>query len=296
MNETSLKDVKDIEVEQVVGEYHFECAPFLRIKQMHLIRLNPLYKKALAKNVTDIFRDDILFRITNQDQSIISYYGETGSGKSMAAVRTGEMIVEECNSKVHVCFLAEEVNQAIKSDVSGRNDVVMLDERVQEFGVGSGRQLAQLGNIEATLRKLQLHFFYVAPELFQHLHKAVIQMWDIDRENETSRGILQGTELYNPTPFGYVLFQLPSKELLKEYDLKKDKFLEKSRARSYDDREALYSKYAKEIGELPYFEQAKSDSVKLEIVKENVPEQLAMMEYKSILAKIKLGKLKESVE
>jgi len=294
----SGEEQSQYDVEQVVDKYHFQCAPFLRERQLRLIKINPEYRHALKIEKTDIYRADIVYRMTHHDNVIISYYGETGSGKSLAATRTGEEIkaiakeLMDVENKVWICFLAQSVLDAVDNCES--HDVILLDERVPEFGYGAGREVAQLGNIEATIRKRQIHLLYVYPERQRHFHKMVVQMWDIDEGNEVSRGILEdpASFTYLSVPYGYVLFNKPSLELITEYNEKKDDFLRKTKSRDFSEREDMQRRYAEEIIKIPIFHVAKG-AERLEIVKRHIKEQLTIAEYKSILAKAKLQLLEE---
>ena len=273
-------------------KHKFECAPFLRLKQEELIKSDYFYKKALKTDLTKkYYIDDIMYRCNHEDNVIISKYGETGSGKSEASLATAWLIAKTFNSKIYICFLAEEVFEALKK--CKRHDVVLLDEWTpkSQFGVGSGREYAQLAQIEDTIRKRQIHLMYCAPNLYHHQHKMVIRMWDISRTTNTSRGIMENDEGH---PYGYVLFGRAPEKLRKEYEIAKETFLDKIQAMDFG-REENTDKWVDKIIHSDEWMNAIQNKAKkavlIEIIKDMTP-QLTTREYEIILARIELRKLK----
>ena len=282
-----------------VTKHKFECAPLLRLKQEKLVASNYFYKKALKTDLTKSYLDDVLYRCNHKDNNIISIYGETGSGKSLAAIATAYFITKTFNSKFYACFIADEVFDAIrkcKEDKDkGKHNVILLDEWVKQFGVGTGREFAQLGNIEETIRKRQIHLLYCAPEIFKHLHKTIVQMWDISETTDTSRGILEDKTEY---PYGYILFSKPPSSLTDPYDIAKDAFLDKVQEMDFGKQENI-DKWIDIIIKSDDWLHAVSAGAKkgvlIEVIKDLTP-QLTTKEYEIIMSRIKLKQMKEERE
>jgi len=169
-----------------------------------------------------------------QDHVVIFIYGQQGLGKSSVAIE----ILEEMNifSVDNIGFSNDEVMEIVKSKKA--STIVMRDESIDIFGVGSRRMEATIGNTIETCRKAGLSFLFLRPTYERiagcHFVLEVIQRNNIRRITHCALRDIETNYC-----IGFVLFNIKKteseettelikhKELWASYIAKKDTFIER---------------------------------------------------------------------
>lgn len=181
---------------------------------------------------------DMRWRNEHEGNVIASVYGMPGTGKSALGIAYCETL-QRFNGRP---FTVERI-KCSNDDLAGllkkskKGDAHMKDENPSEWGEGSGRAAGEVRNIEEAIRKQQKHFVFVSPELqTYHLHHYIFETWGIDFKLDLIKALVYIPSNLN-IPLGYVVFKFPKKKLWKEYNVMKDKFLEKVENRTTNKKE-----------------------------------------------------------
>lgn len=240
---------------KVRSKYNFISTPLTDINHQLKLKTDVNLKTALTKNVTKLFLSEIQVRIKLQKNMIISIFGETGSGKSYAGMRIGELISYftynifrksvpfEHDKDVHF-GITPFLRRIHELGDNTWNKTEILDEQFVTYGIGSTREQTDLLTLEAVVRKKQLHFIYISPELYEHIHHYILEPWDIDYQNNLSRLILYDRTRF---PLGFILLNKPDDDGLKKYSVKKDTFINTILKGQIQDRYSLLNDIAMEF-------------------------------------------------
>lgn len=258
-----------------VSKCNFISTPLTDINHQLKLKSDSHLKVALTKNLTQLFISELQVRIKLQKNVIMSIYGETGSGKSYAGMRIGELISNitlltfnkripfEHDNDVHF-GITPFLQRIHELGENTWNKCEILDEQFVTYGVGSTREQTDLLTLEAVVRKKQLHFIYISPELYEHIHHYLIEPWDIDYNNNLSRCILYDRMRF---PLGFILLSKPDKEGLKKYSIKKDSFIDTILKGQLKDRYSMIEEISREFIKIPEFVEGKKDLRRLLVMK-----------------------------
>jgi len=169
-------------------------------------------------------------RMKTQKNAIISVIGKTGYGKSFAAIYLGMYLSKMYGMKFdasHIFFTCADLVERLKTAKDG--ETFMQDEQVglERIGEGSMSEKLALDSIEATVRVRQINLIFCSPELRSHVNHWVIEAQRIDDKKKTCRHAICSVRNDTLHPFGRIYTGCPNDaELLKEYDKRKQAFID----------------------------------------------------------------------
>jgi len=208
--------------------------------------------EALAErnNLTRLFLDDVKFRMCRKKNYVISFFGDTGIGKSTIAQyiakythdfvlsdycknSKGEKIVDLIEEKygdkpkfdeTNIVFDAAEFNSRLKDSLP--METFIYDEHSDKpVGTGSNREKMDKERIIKRVRALQQNFIFCDPLIDEskvgQLHLYKLNAWDIDYEQQLNRTLIQAKNSYEQyVYFGHMITKQYEHE---NYDKKKMK-------------------------------------------------------------------------
>ncbi len=204
--------------------YNFKQLPVQEDSWNNKIQQNPEIDLILRKNYNMRMLQEIRGRIIKRN-IIVSFRGETGSTKSWSGCSFAEIISYLTKNKYNPRFTFYDIDELLDNlSKFKKHDIITLDEQIDNFGVGSGRMLSELKNVEETVRKKQFHFIFISPTIRTHLHHFILETFALDEKNGISKLIV-----YTPEKLilGYITLRKPRKENTKIIEERKDKFLKR---------------------------------------------------------------------
>jgi len=171
-----------------------------------------------------------------EDHVVIFIYGQQGLGKSSVAIE----ILEELGifTVDNIGFSNDEVMEAVR--LKKASTVIMRDESIDVFGVGSRRMEATIGNTIETCRKAGLSFLFLRPT-YEHIDGVHFVLEVLQRNNARRITHCALRDLETNYCIGFVLFNIKEtnntetpelikhKKLWDEYIEKKNIFIDKIR-------------------------------------------------------------------
>ena len=230
--------------------FEFTHSPI--INKIHLLQIdfNIYLKQAMQRDLTDIFIQDLDFRVNNERNLDLVIHGETGSGKSRLAMTVYHELfkrAKKINPKLkftaqNVCFTRTE--WLTRSEQLTRGDTLLFDEDDQsKIGTGSLRQITEQERIEKTLRQSQYNFLFCSPIVEQHVEHYILQAFDMDFDKELNRAVVMKRDMTGMIlPYGHVILKRFEVE---GYEEKKKQFRKTVQARTVSDRFREYDDTAK---------------------------------------------------
>jgi hypothetical protein len=165
---------------------------------------------------------------------LFAFAGGLVTHNSMAAIALC-CFLDPTFSAEHIYFGYDELVYARHTLKPGT--AVLVDEQSETFGLDSHRINVILSNLKEQLRKKQIHFIFCAPTLYPEYQSSmyVFETIFIDYETQECFAAMKTRDLLT---LGHVRIPYPGKkledgstlasvELMKEYQAKKDKHLEK---------------------------------------------------------------------
>ncbi len=221
----------------------FEMSPLMESNKREELAENLPLAKADRKKISWLFIEDLKKRSDPRSPNnvIISIWGPTGSGKSWSALYIAYFISGLTGGKVYTGFSVDEILGLLKKTRPG--DVILMDEQVDTFGPGSGSEAARLRNAEETMRKAGVSFIYCSPEARSHQHHFVLRTWGICPSRGRSKLLV--SDASSKRHLGYIITGKPPKDVVNEYEKRKDDFLKKVKAGNSMTKSP--NEYAKEL-------------------------------------------------
>ena len=280
---------------------------FDKLKLEERARIDSYFRENFQKDLTDTIIQKLKFQEENEQNIIIDCYGEPGSGKSYTAIYLAWLMAKIGKKKFTadtIFFRLDDINAYLPNLEWGSK--IVVDERVPVFGTGAKRLDQQYILMMETLRKKQVSFFIVAPlpRAVEYAHFLVhsLRLTDFKTLNiveiQTNEfDCLGHMVILNPAKF--------DKNLIEEYERKKDAFLESVRLAKKED---YLSAYTNEVMNSEEFLRAesifKSESIEkkrkfrgipkgilLEIINAKFPELRRNIEAKTISEQIRQRKI-----
>lgn len=211
-------------------------------KLMDYLRNNQSSRRIFRIDFSKAFFDDLNDRRDNKIEShiILTGWGFTGSFKSSLLIQIGKIMDKHFASQ-KIAFTNQELLDIVESQHT--KGFVLRDELTTEFGVGSGRQQAFLQIQAETLRKSQISFGYVSPELkpigTEHyfLHTIGHNRFAINDEGIPTEPVYVLFGVVNPPTRNYLggaILEIEwNNKIWKEYNHKKDLFMRMVRERQF---------------------------------------------------------------
>jgi len=256
-------------------------------------KLSPIEEEEKLRNASDktiqlysrrkangLIINDLMQRVKHGRNAIISIYGPTGSGKSYSGIQIANIIQKLYKKQFNtnnICYSSDELMKAARE--AKQQDTLLFDEQSigGGFGSGSGRSISELQMLEETIRKKQINLIFISPELKTHNHNFILRTWGINRERKRSKLIVS-------TPkndiLGYIIVKMPPKQIIKEYEIKKDNFLNNFLEGKYGSRG--HKEMAESVIKHPKWQIAKTIRAKKALVQMIYP-NLSLSEVDTVL-------------
>lgn len=230
--------------------FEFTHSPI--INKIHLLQIefNIFLKQAMRRDLTDIFLQDLDFRVDNERNLDLVIHGETGSGKSRLAMTVSWEIYKRAKkinpalkyNADNICFTRTE--WLSQSEKLIRGDTLIFDEDDQsKIGTGSLRQITEQERIEKTLRQSQFNFIFCSPLVEQHVEHYILQAFDMDFSKKLNRAVIMKRDLAGMImPYGHIILRKHEPE---GYEAKKKKFRAAVQNRKVSDRFQEYDNVAR---------------------------------------------------
>lgn len=185
-------------------------------------------------NLTIPFIKDIQYRAIGENHFIIEFLGETGTGKSIAAILIFLKVLGYKTFTVdHVCFERKELIQKVKDNFD-KNSGYLLDEQTVGVGIGSDRELLEQQNLEEITRKAGLNIGFCSPTERTHgtAHYRLLYIKKDKKKRISFFGILRNMGNMRYIPIGYIVIKIPEEtgefgRFWREYNINKDRFIQK---------------------------------------------------------------------
>lgn len=193
--------------------------PQLSLEQQAFARdmKSPRYRIAFRNNLTRSFRKQPYLNRKGRLNWIISVYGKTGSGKSIAMWYLCDLNAKAYETEFtaeHVHFDLFNFQQSLEK--SGPGDMLVLDEQVEVFGEGSIQMQRAINNIEMTVREGEVSMGYVGPDLRLHSHHYILlprlKLWEMPQYKNHMKvfnWVFDGLKSGPNHPIGFVITGLP---------------------------------------------------------------------------------------
>ena len=230
--------------------FQFTHSPI--INKIHLLQIefNLYLKQAMQRDLTDIFLQDLDFRVANERNLDLVIHGETGSGKSRLAMTVYWEIwnrAKKLNKKLrfdsdNICFTRTEWLE--RSEKLTRGGTLIFDEDDQsKIGTGSLRQITEQERIEKTLRQSQFNFLFCSPLVEQHVEHYILQAFDMDFSKSLNRAVVMKRDMTGMIlPYGHIMLK---KHEIEGYEDKKKEFRKTVQDRKVSDRFKEYDDTAR---------------------------------------------------
>ena len=206
------------------------------------------YSDALKKDQTKKIVEEFKMIAINPMNLIISIEGPQGSGKSWQVQFLAEKLEELGNLRYdidNVRFSVTDMNKRVQE--VKRRSILILDEQVLAYGLGTGTERSTLLNIERTIRKNKLCLFFLAPDFIRHIFHYHLEVWEmgsnrpwdfsipLSNQWKYTKSIIFDRKLH---PFGYIITSKPTKiKFLTEYEKRKNEFITRLLEERIENRE-----------------------------------------------------------
>lgn len=266
-----------------------------RAKLMDYLHANPSSRRLLKNDFSQPFFDDLAKRRDSKIEShiIMTGWGFTGSFKSSLFIELFS-IMDKYFSAEKIAFTNQELLDLVEHQ--HKKGSIVRDEISQEFGVGSGRQQAFLQIQAETLRKSQISFGYLSPELkpigTEHyfIHTIGHNDFKMNDEGKPTEPVYVLFGVVNPSTRNYLggaIIEINwDNKIWKGYSKKKDEFMFQVRQRDF--AKQSMDKLAKEVMKDPLSKYAKSKHEWLVIIQKTHP-SLTTEEAEMCFAMIKMN-------
>lgn len=279
--------------------FQFTHSPLINAIHLIQIDMNMYLRSAMQRDLTDVFRQDLDFRVENERNLDIMIPGETGSGKSRVAMsiyyelhKRGKKLNPKLKFTVdNVCFTRNEwISQ---NERLSRGDTLIFDEDDQSrVGTGSLRQLDEQERIEKTLRQSQFNYLFCSPLIQQHVDHYILKAFVMDFARRLNRVVvMKRDETGFVLPYGFIILE---KHELEGYDEKKALFRKSVQERTVNDRFKEYDGVAQTLIERLHINKLKKRTQK-SLIQRYFP-RFVEEEVKEIMTSIELIEEKVSLD
>ena len=255
--------------------------------------LNPYQKFyedfALKKenNLTKIFEADLKYRLIKPKKKdkrpqrnlvleIFSSTAKTGSGKSTIGITCGLMGSElngvEFTAENNIHFTIPLMKESIKKNHEIGSIHLLDEQRASErYGIGSSQYLSKISDLTQICRKYGLSFFRIIPNEnrinIQNPPHYRFDSWSINAEKQENLILLQDSQLRYR---GHIILKRKgTKKLWKNYEAKKDEFIEATlTTESIDSRKDIFKKMIKKLSDDESFKIAKNKGERIYVFTE----------------------------
>ena len=224
-----------------------------KAKLMDYLRNNPSSRRIFKTDFTKPFFDDLAKRRDSKIEShaVLTGWGFTGTYKSSLFIHIAQLM-DRYFSAEKIAFTNQELLDLVEHQHT--KGFILKDEATKEFGIGSGRQEAFLQTQAETLRKSQISFGHISPELkeigTEHylIHTIGHNDFKSDDDGNPVEPVYILFGVVNPSTHNYLggaIVQIEwGNKVWNEYDKKKDDFMRRVRERQFakQDMESLTKK------------------------------------------------------
>jgi len=135
-----------------------------KAKLVDYLRNNPSSRRIFRTDFTQPFFDDLARRRDSKIEShcVLTGWGFTGTYKSSLFIHIAQFMDKNFSAE-KIAFTNQELLDLVEHQHT--KGFILRDEQTREMGTGSGRQESFLQMQAETLRKSQISFGYISPEL-----------------------------------------------------------------------------------------------------------------------------------
>jgi hypothetical protein len=181
-------------------------------------------------NLTDAFLKSLAMRIMNKSNLVLVFSGKPNSGKSEGGQSVAFKWVKYFKAiynnlpRIHIAFSVANFDKILPKMKIG--DIAIRDESPKLSGQGAYNLKAQLDNVTKIVRKKQISFVFVSPEVI----KAKVVNYYLEAcgkcyERRETRFVVYNSDL---VPLGHVILKLHSNNKFREeYEKIKDENIDK---------------------------------------------------------------------
>jgi len=215
---------------------NYDLPPAANMQLQQKLKKEDEFRETFRICLNEIFYKDIEYRINHNMNIILSILGFPGSGKSHAGIYIAKYIsskagVDFPNDARNIVFNYQEFLNAVKES-KPKETFVQDEQRVLDVGLGSRALAEEIRDIERIIRKRQNNMIYIAPTLESHLHFGILEPIGINYEHKIARLMFYDNK---QIPRGKIYTREPNPEIIKYYEEKKNRFIEKIVHRSMGD-------------------------------------------------------------
>lgn len=180
-----------------------------KAKLIDYLRNNQTSRRIFRTDFTQPFFDDLAKRRDSKIEShiVLTTWGYTGTYKSSAKIEIARFMDKNFSAD-KIAFTNQELLNLVQTQHT--KGFILRDEITVEFGTGSGRQQAFLQMQGETLRKSQISFGYISPELkpigTEHylLHSIGHNDFKVDDEGKPIEQVYMLLGIVNPATHNYL--------------------------------------------------------------------------------------------
>jgi len=234
---------------------------------------NPKY------NMTKEMREEFRYRTYGERNITVEIIGQTGSGKSSVLITLALNWFSKPVDINDIVFTTQEVIDRAK--LVGRNHTIIKDEQNKQKGMGSQREEDELEALEDTTRKYGLNLLFASPRRRNHSSAHyLLEVICINKEKRLTKVAIYNQDTYSYIGYFVIKIIEENNKLWKEYNKKKDKFIETVLSRQIE-RLSL-DEMSKELKKSKKFPFCKSNS-DLEIIAMETFPTLTTQEIKAVV-------------
>lgn len=222
---------------------------------MNEINTDPEILGALNNDMTKDYYKDCIERRDDGRNSLITFYGFPGKGKSLGALFNGEYMSKVYNTEFNVddnifWDYSSHTIEVFKKTVKDGSVFMFDDVAVKRFGIGSGRFMANMKEImNIVLRKKRISLIFVYPERVIQPFNFYLRTIAKNRPQFRTLHILQAiNSLGFFSSLGVVITGKPSGKIKKKYEtLAMEKAEKYGSEMETDDTYKYWEKMAKKV-------------------------------------------------
>lgn len=214
-----------------------------KFRMLQRLKTNKSFRNIFRYDLTELFNDYLNSVVNNPNfmtNTIISIYGETGSGKSLCGFTLGKNNFQNFSDR-NMFFYDQEILD--NAQHFNRNTLIIRDENPRDamFGIGSNRIRTQFSLLAEVCRKYGLNLFLIEPTLtISEISKFYLETIDMDIKRRITRVGLIDPKTMEFLGAVYIKVVPESDKDWIAYNDRKDSFIDSIRLSDYSGGKANY--------------------------------------------------------
>lgn len=195
--------------------YHFEQTPVQKMIWDYRLKGDPDLYITTGTCINKEIYQQIKFSVLKR-HTILSIFGETGSGKTWAAASLAMLIAKITKHPFDIKNVKYDGNSIMErlKEVK-RNATLIRNEQLKKWGSGSGREEQELKNAEQTMRRMHVNFIFVSPDLRDHNHHFILETHSLDETKGICKMMVMSPERKY---LGYITIRKPSHDIIEKLE------------------------------------------------------------------------------